>query len=235
MIEIKEEYMNISINEIFIPPDYKRIYIDKEHLNKIALSILENGQIEPIIVIPIEYVKDLEKRYHKINKYKYILIDGLYRIKAFQLLKQEYIKARIRYNDYDIERIISSSKEEKELSIYEKSMEIKRFIDIGYAEEEIFKRLGIDQTYFSNLSRIADANFKEDFKDKEYVLTAFTFRALYYLHTIKLTTPEKIPFIIERAFEEFEKGKRKFTENDIRRWLDLLSKYKNEIKEVVKI
>jgi ParB-like chromosome segregation protein Spo0J len=228
MKEVKEELKNILIDEIFIPPDYKRICVNPRYVNKIAKIIKEIGQIKPIIVVPIKYVKDLEKRYPEAKKYKYILIDGLYRIKAFQLLKQEYIEARIIYNDYDEEEEIFSSleRQRKPYSVYEIACEAKRFIDNGYPKEFLIEIMDKDETYVYNLLRIANAIFKEDFKDKEYVLTAFTFRALYYLHTIKLSTPEKMPFIVERAFEEFEKGKRKFTENDIRRWLEEFSKYK---------
>jgi ParB/RepB/Spo0J family partition protein len=230
MKEVKEELKKVLINEIFIPPDYRRILIDPRYINRIAKTIKEFGQIEPIIVIPIEYVKDLEKRYPEANKYNYILIDGLCRIKAFQLLKQEYIEARIIYNDYDEEKEIFSSLEMKRepYSVYEIACEVKRLIEEDVSKEFLIEIMDKDETYVNNLLRIANANFKEDFKDKEYVLTAFTFRALYYLHTVKLTTPEKIPFIVERAFEEFERGKRKFTENDIRRWLEEFSKYKKK-------
>ncbi|MEM2179062.1 MAG: ParB N-terminal domain-containing protein [Candidatus Methanomethylicaceae archaeon] len=101
--EIKKELKEIKISSIFIPPDYRRRYIDPEWVDTIALSIWKYGQINPIIVVPINYVKDLDKRYPEAKKYEYILIDGLYRIKAMEFLGQSRIRALIKYNDYDIE------------------------------------------------------------------------------------------------------------------------------------
>jgi len=220
--KVKEEIKEILISDIFIPPDYIRIYVDPNHVNELAQSIKEGGQVDPITVVPINYVKDLEKEYGAgAKKYRYILIKGLHRIKAMQSLNQLYIRAIVKYNDYNEEELKSLSEAglEKQ-SAYELAKKAKKFRDRGYKEEEIAKIIGKAQSYVSDLLSIAEKNLKEDYKDKEYVLTAFTFNALLELANTKFVEKRRYEFYVKKSIEEFENGRRIFSLEDIRRWSD---------------
>jgi hypothetical protein len=177
MKEVKEEIKEILISEIFIPPDYLRIYTDPKRINEIALSIEDFGQFTPIIVVPIEYVKDLEKEYPEAKKYKYILVDGLYRIKAIQLLlKEKYIKAIIRYNDYDEESLKSlarhasqhvKTKELLEENIKYYSYSLSRFGEVSKVFGDVLREFPIEKIKKVKFEKIVRIFIKivEDTKD----------------------------------------------------------------------
>jgi ParB/RepB/Spo0J family partition protein len=218
--KVKEEIKEVLITDIFIPPDYSRVYVDPNHVNEIKTSMKESGQVDPITVVPINYVKNLEKEYGaEAKKYKYILIRGLHRIKAMQSLNQLYIRAIVKYNEYDEEDLNSLCETGLEqLSAYEQAKKVKKFRDKGYKEEEIAKRIGKTQPYVSQLLEIAKANLKKDYGDKEYVLTAFTFNALLNLAGMKTLDPKQYEFHVKKSIEEFENGRRIFSLQDLGRW-----------------
>jgi ParB/RepB/Spo0J family partition protein len=218
--KVKEEIKEILITDIFIPPDYIRIYVDPNHVNEIKTSIKENGQVDPITVVPINYVKNLEKEYGaEAKKYRYILIRGLHRIKAMQSLNQLYIRAIVKYNEYDEEDLNSLCETGLEQpSAYELTKKVKKFRDKGYKEEEIAKRIGKDQSHVSRLLDIAEKNLKKDYGDKEYVLTAFTFNALLDLANTKFVEKRRYEFYVKKSIEEFENGRRIFSLQDRDRW-----------------
>jgi ParB/RepB/Spo0J family partition protein len=218
--KVKEEIKEVLITDIFIPPDYSRIYVDPNHVNEIAQSIKESGQVDPIVVVPINYVKNLEKEYGAgAKKYRYILIRGFHRIKAMQSLNQLYIRAIVKYNEYDEEDLNSLCETGLEqLSAYEQAKKVKKFRDKGYKEEEIAKRIGKVQSHVSQLLSIAEANLKKDYGDKEYVLTAFTFNTLLNLANTKIVEKRQYDFYVKKSIEEFENGRRIFSLQDLGRW-----------------
>jgi ParB/RepB/Spo0J family partition protein len=218
--KVKEEIKEILISDVFVPPDYIRIYVDPNHVNEIKTSMKESGQVDPITVVPINYVKDIEKEYGaEAKKYRYILIKGLHRIKAMQSLNQLYIRAIVKYNEYDEEDLNSLCETGLEQpSAYELTKKVKKFRNKGYKEEEIAKRIGKDRSYVSRLLSIAEKNLKKDYGDKEYVLTAFTFNALENLAGMKAIDPKQYEFHVKKSIEEFENGRRIFSLQDLERW-----------------
>ncbi|MEM2178777.1 MAG: ParB N-terminal domain-containing protein [Candidatus Methanomethylicaceae archaeon] len=217
--EIKEELKDILIDSIYIPPDYLRIRIDYNHVNEIAKSIKEIGQTDPIIVVPINYVKNLDKRYPEAKKYQYILVKGLHRIKAKKLLNTNDIKAIVKYNDYDIERSKSFTENVllNKLSIYEQSLEFDRDIKFGKSEIEIAKEKSITQSYISKVKRFA--KFKKDFGDKHYALTILSYGALDKLYLISLDPdPRQYDFIKKKIIEAYESGEKRIKSKHIFAW-----------------
>jgi predicted transcriptional regulator len=138
-----------------------------------------------------------------------------------QSLNQLYIRAIVKYNDYNEEELKSLSEAglEKQ-SAYELAKKAKKFRDRGYKEKDIAKIIGKAQSYVSDLLSIAEKNLKEDYKDKEYVLTAFTFNALLELANTKFVEKRRYEFYVKKSIEEFENGRRIFSLEDIRRWSD---------------
>ncbi|MFH7836141.1 MAG: ParB N-terminal domain-containing protein [Candidatus Aenigmatarchaeota archaeon] len=225
----KEEEREIFIDDIFIPPDYIRRYLDPDRVNRIAGSIKEIGQNEPILVSSREYSKGIEKKYPEIKSHQYILLEGLHRIKAMELLGQKYIRAVIKLSDYREERRKAFAKNvlSGKTSTYEKAIEVKSLIDDGATEQQIADDFKLSLNYVLMLLGIAKANLKSDWKDKEYVLTAFTKHALERLISLRsfwLIDPKskegrKYEYVKERAIEDFDKhGIRKIGINEIKKY-----------------
>ncbi|MEM2928702.1 MAG: ParB/RepB/Spo0J family partition protein [Nitrososphaerota archaeon] len=220
--EVKEEEKEIFIDEIYIPSDYSRIRVNPNRVNEIAMSMKEIGQTDPIIVVPIDYGKNREEagiQKDEVKKYKYVLIKGLHRLKAKKLLNQFYIKAIIKYNDYEKERDKSFVENVllKKLSAYEQSLEFDRDIKLGKSEREIAKKKGVAHQWISDIKRFA--KFKNDFGEKHYVLTILTYGALDKLYLISLDPdPRQYNFIKKKIIEAFEKGVRKIKSKHIFEW-----------------
>jgi len=219
--EVKAEEKEIFINDIFIPSDYLTIYVDPNHVNSIAKSMKEIGQKDPIFVVPIEYVKDIEKKYgaEVKKKYKYILIRGLHRIEAKKLLNSFYIRARVIYNDYEKERRQSFVENVKyhKASIYEQSLEFDRLSKLGISEREIAKEWDVNPSYINKVKKFA--KFKKDFGEKHYVLKILTYGALEKLYMISLDPdPRQYNFMKEKIIKAFESGVRKIKSKHIFEW-----------------
>jgi ParB-like chromosome segregation protein Spo0J len=229
--EVKEEVKEIFINDIFIPPDYSRRRVDPNRVNKIALNMKKIGQVDPIVIVPIEYAKDIEKIYGREvkKKYKYILIRGRHRIEAKKLLNHLYIRARVIYNDYIEERMKSSVENTllKKASVYEQSLDFNILLKLGKTEKEIAEKWGIDRSYVNKIKDFA--RFKDDFEEKDYVLTILTYEALEKLYWIKVSKDiRQYNFIKERIIKAYESGVRKIKPKHIFEWCD---EYKKPIEE----
>jgi ParB/RepB/Spo0J family partition protein len=221
--EVKAEEMNIFISDIFIPPDYLRRKVKPNRVNEIAKSMKEIGQVDPIFVVPIEYVKDIEKKYGAEikKKYKYILIRGRHRIEAKKLLNNFYIRARVIYNDYEKERLRSFVENtlHNEASVYEQSLEINRFLNLGMSEREIAKEIGKPQPYVNRIKKYAE--LKDKFGEKDYVLTILTEGALEQIYLISIDPdPRQLNFMKEKLIKAYESGVEKVDVNDIYKWSD---------------
>jgi|GEM_PF-2552381 len=219
--EVKAEEKEIFINDIFIPPDYLTIYVDPNHVNELALSMKEIGQVDPICVIPMEYVKDMEKIYgaEVKKKYKYILVRGLHRIEAKKLLNNFYIRARIIYNDYVEERMKSfvENKLLKKASVYEEALEADKLSKLGKTDEEIAKKWRVSRQHINNIKKYAE--LKDKFGEKHYALKILTEEALEDLYWIsKDPDPRQFNFMKEKLIKAFESGVRKVNRDDISKW-----------------
>jgi ParB/RepB/Spo0J family partition protein len=220
--EVKAEEMNIFINDVFIPPDYLRRRVNPNRVNEIAKSMKEIGQVDPISVVPMEYVKDIEKKYgvEVKKKYKYILIRGRHRIEAKKLLNNFYIRARVIYNDYEKERLRSFVENTLygEASVYEQSIEINRFLNLGMKEVEIAKEIGKSQQYVNRIKKYAE--LKDKFGEKDYVLTILTEGVLEQLFWVYKADPRQLNFMKEKLIKVHESGVEKVDVNDIYKWSD---------------
>jgi hypothetical protein len=219
--EVKTEEMNIFISDVFIPPDYSRRRVDPNRVNKIASSMKKIGQVDPISVVPMEYAKDIEKIYGADvkKKYKYILIRGRHRIEAKKLLNNFYIRARVIYNDYVEERMKSSVENTllKKTSVYEQSLDFNVLLKLGKTEKEVAEKWGVDRSYVNKIKNFA--KFKDDFGEKDYVLTILDYRALEKLYWIKISKDiRKYNFVKEKIIKAYESGVRKIKQKHIFKW-----------------
>ncbi|MCM8808446.1 MAG: ParB N-terminal domain-containing protein [Candidatus Omnitrophica bacterium] len=239
--EIREETKDILISEIYIPPDYSRRIIDYQYIFDLSQSIKEAGQVIPIIVVPINYVKNLDKRYPDGKKYKYILIDGLHRIEAIKRLNRLYIRATIKYNDYDLEDLKSFTQERaNKLSIIENVIKIHTFIERGFTQEKISKISGFSQSYVSKLEKIYPL---VNLFERIDILALQTYETLEYLCKVlsssKTIEKKKYEFLKSKIIEEFNKGKKEFSVEDIKKyesdfyWKEKEEKY-GEVVEVLR-
>jgi hypothetical protein len=228
--EVKTEEMNIFISDIFIPPDYPRRRVDPNRVNKIALSMKKIGQVDPISVVPMEYAKDIEKIYgtEVKKKYKYILIRGRHRIEAKKLLNNFYIRARVIHNDYVEERMKSSVENTllKKGSVYEQSLDFNVLLKLGKTEKEVAEKWEVDRSYVNKIKDFA--KFKDDFGEKDYVLTILNYEALEKLYWIKISKDiRKYDFVKEKIIKAYESGVRKIRQKHIFKWCD-------EYEEIIK-
>lgn len=69
----------IPVKDIYVPLKRRKEEINLETVNEISDSILEVGQLKPILI--------------RKDKERYILVDGLYRLEACKALGQETITA----------------------------------------------------------------------------------------------------------------------------------------------
>jgi len=235
--EVKAEEKDILINEIFIPPDYSKRVVNPNHVNNLAISMKEIGQVDPIVVVPILYVKDIEKKYgvEVKKKYKYILIRGRHRIFAKKLLNNLYIRARVIYNDYEEERFRSFVENTLfgRASVYDQSIEIRRFLNLGKKEIDIAKEMGKPQPYINRIKKYSELENK--FREKDYVLTILTEGALEEVYKISLDPdPRQLNFIKEKLIKAYESGVEKVDVYDIHKWCEeyreLIEKKEKEIQ-----
>ncbi|MEM2178176.1 MAG: ParB N-terminal domain-containing protein [Candidatus Methanomethylicaceae archaeon] len=246
--KVRVEYKEIQINEIYIPPNYPRRFLDPEHVFEISSSMKEIGQVDPIVVVPIDYGKNREEAEipkEEAKKYKYILIKGLHRIEALKKINQLIVNAIIKYNSYDKECLRAFAEDRgKRSSPYEQSLIVRLYRNKGYTQEEVAKEMNSTQQWISRIEKFAD--FQKDWKEKDYVLTAFTTPALERLYSLRkfwLLNPKseegrKYEFSKERAIEDFEKGKRIIDIGDIEKYendFDWKEKEKQFGKEAVEV
>ncbi|MEM2179064.1 MAG: hypothetical protein QW272_09630, partial [Candidatus Methanomethylicaceae archaeon] len=110
----------------------------------------------------------------------------------------------------------------------EKALEIALLIDKYEAtEQQIADDFKLSQPFISELLSIAKANLKSDWKDKEYVLTAFTKPALkrlielrkFWLIDPKSKEGRRYEYVKERAIEDFDRhGIRKIRVKNIEKY-----------------
>ena len=92
--------MDITIKEIYIPPDRQRKTVKESAIAELAVSIQAKGQLHPLTVAPIDRVRFPDAPPH-IN---YQLIAGYRRLLACALLKLPAVKAELRDNLSQIEQ-----------------------------------------------------------------------------------------------------------------------------------
>ena len=92
--------MDITIKEIYIPPDRQRKTVKESAIAELAVSIQAKGQLHPLTVAPIDRVRFPDAPPH-IN---YQLIAGYRRLLACALLKLPAVRVELRDNLTQIEQ-----------------------------------------------------------------------------------------------------------------------------------
>jgi hypothetical protein len=132
------------------------------------------------------------------------------------------------YNDYVEERMKSSVENTllKKASVYEQSLDFNVLLKLGKTEKEVAEKWEVDISYVSKIKNFAE--FKNDFKEKDYVLTILTYEALEKLYWIKISKDiGKYNFVKEKIIKAYESGVRKIRQKHIFKWC-------NEYEEMIK-
>lgn len=139
-MEIKTFYINqkiskIKISDITVKKRIKFKNLSDEEISSLAASIKKNGLIEPIYLR-----KDIN------NIKKYILVDGLRRLNAFEFLGAKTIPAIIlSLTDAEADMVfLSEIENKKHISIFEKAVYMGELLKSGrITKNELADALGI--------------------------------------------------------------------------------------------
>lgn len=142
--KMTERIENLKLEEIIRNPYQPRIEFDEEKLNELAISIKENGVLQPIIV-----------RKSKVIGYE--LLAGERRFLASQRAGITEIPSIIRdYNDQEMMTLsILENLQRENLNPIEEARSLKNLQEkAGLTHEEISKILGKSRSYVTNLIRV---------------------------------------------------------------------------------
>lgn len=165
----------ISVDEIFPRADQPRQVFDEEKLAELALSIKENGILQPILVRP--------------SGNGYEIIAGERRFRAAKMAGLAAVPALVKEIDDKKAAEISliENLQREDLNIVEEARAFKKMVEnFGYTQEELARRIGKSRSYVANTVRLLSLpaevlNFLEEGK-----LTAGHARAI-----LALENPEK--------------------------------------------
>jgi len=138
----------IAIALVYVAHNDRNTF-DKETIAALAVSIDEHGLDNPITV------RHASAEHGKLGEYE--LIAGERRLRACQLLKHSYIRARVIVcgdKTADLMRLEENILRE-DLTALDKAAGIKRYIDLhGESQTVVGKRFGMSQANVSNLLRL---------------------------------------------------------------------------------
>ncbi len=140
-----KKIFSINIEALSTNPHQPRISMDKEELENLSQSILENGLLQPILVAPIDK-----------NPHKFHIVAGHRRVEATKLLNRTTIDAVI-FEMSDIELnvfAIVENLQRENLSAIEEAFAIKSLIDTGMKQADICKKISKSKSVVSNFVRI---------------------------------------------------------------------------------
>lgn len=140
---IPEESSEIQIDQIDPSPVQPRSYFDDRSLQELAMSIRENGIVQPVLVRP--------------NGLRFELVAGERRWRAAQVAGLTQIPAIIRDipSDKVLELALIENIQREDLNAIEEARAYKNLIDtVGLTQESLAKRVGRDRSYITNLIRL---------------------------------------------------------------------------------
>lgn len=139
----------IAIKDIQTNPYQPRQQFHQEQLQELALSIKENGVIQPLIVRPSAIVG-------------YELMAGERRLRASQLAGLEKVPVIIKSlsDDEMMSQAIIENLQRKDLNPIEEARAYQRLIDKGNTHEIIAKTMGKSRPYISNSVRLLQLSDK---------------------------------------------------------------------------
>lgn len=138
-----ENSSEIAIDLIDPSPVQPRSHFDDRSLKELAMSIRENGIVQPILVRP--------------NGLRFELVAGERRWRAAQAAGLERIPAVIREiaNDKVLELALIENIQREDLNAIEEARAYKKLIEtVGLTQESLAKRVGRDRSYITNHIRL---------------------------------------------------------------------------------
>ena len=132
-----EGSQEVPLALIYPNPDQPRKFFPKEALEELALSIKEQGLIEPLVVAPRGEGKP------------FLLIAGERRWRACQMAGLEKVPVRvIEADDRQIaEMALVENLQRQDLTPLEEARAFQEMLDRGYSKEELAQKLGFKQVW----------------------------------------------------------------------------------------
>jgi ParB family chromosome partitioning protein len=142
----------ITLSLIYPNPDQPRKVFPRESLEELALSIKEQGLIEPLVVVP--------------KGEKFMLIAGERRWRACQMAGLAAAPVRIlNADDRQIaEMALVENIQRQDLTPLEEAKAFKEMLDHGYTKEELAQKLGFKQVWRVD-ERLSLLNLSPKFQD----------------------------------------------------------------------
>jgi ParB family transcriptional regulator, chromosome partitioning protein len=124
---------NLSL--IYPNPTQPRKFFPKEALEELALSIQEQGLIEPLVVVP--------------RGDRFMLVAGERRWRACQMIGLETVPVRVLSADdrQVAEMALVENLQRQDLTPLEEARAFKDMLDRGYTKEELAQKLGFKQVW----------------------------------------------------------------------------------------
>lgn len=140
---VEEDSSEIGIDLIDPSPVQPRSHFDDRSLKELAMSIRENGIVQPVLVRP--------------NGSRFELVAGERRWRAAQLAGLERIPAVVREipNDKVLELALIENIQREDLNAIEEARAYKKLIElVGLTQELLAQRVGRDRSYITNHIRL---------------------------------------------------------------------------------
>lgn len=138
-----EESSDIAIDLIDPSPVQPRSHFDERSLKELAMSIRENGIVQPVLVRP--------------NGSRFELVTGERRWRAAKAAGLERIPAVVREiaNDKVLELALIENIQREDLNAIEEARAYKKLIEtVGLTQESLAQRIGRDRSYITNHIRL---------------------------------------------------------------------------------
>lgn len=148
--KIESRIYQIRTIDIKPDPNQPRTYFDEEKISELAISIKENGLIQPIIVA-------------KEENGKYTIIAGERRYRAVCLLGLETIDCIVKLKNKSEKAVLSilENIQREDLNVIEVARGYRRLIEeFGFSHESLAKKLGRGRSTISNTLRLLELNKK---------------------------------------------------------------------------
>lgn len=161
-IDEGKKIISISLDALESNPFQPRMKMSEIELDELAISIKENGLLQPISITPKEG-----------STKNFLVIAGHRRLAAHKLNGKKYIDAIVYkkddgtplvQQDFKLFSILENLQRE-DLSIVEEANAIKNLINVNFKQVDVIEKLGKTKNYVSEMVQIADI----DNKVKEYI------------------------------------------------------------------
>lgn len=186
------DYYNVDPRNIIINEDFN-VRKDYGNIEALALSIVNNGQVEPILVSKVR------------GEDKFVLVDGFRRMRAINWAIEQgheipFVKAMLSVgNEEDrIFAMVITGIDKKLLNPLEEGEAYKRLINFGYKTKEIATRVGKTVAHVYNVLKLADAPKIVKDAITENAITATTVTQLIR----EVENPDELIEVVTNAIKE---------------------------------